>query len=123
MGIIPKEQELSQEFFQKMIDKLAEPVLSNVTGIQLQEMNTKEHVRNLSESPFEELAPREQRRSLLKGVDCLRAAFAELKEVVGMRDEDGEPSALDDLLRRVLQHGISDARGGDASTASPLRAP
>ena len=48
-------------------------------------------------------------------MDFLGAALEKLKEVVGMMDEDGEPSALDEVLRRVLQHGTADARGGNTS--------
>ena len=72
-------------------------------------------VENPVRSPFEDLSRRAQTRSLLDGVDCLRAGLEKLQEVVGMRDEDGEPSALDEVLRRVLQHGTADARGSNAS--------
>jgi hypothetical protein len=118
MGVVSKDQELAQDLLQKMIDKLAEPFsgrnAGKSIGVRLKEMNDTFVVKPV-QSPFEDLSRRAQTRSLLDGVRFLRAGLEELQEVVGMRDEDGEPSALDEVLRRVLQHGAADARGGNAS--------
>jgi len=118
MGVVSKDQELTQDLLQKMIDQLAEPFsgrkAGKSNGVRLKQMSATFVVKPI-QSPFEDLSRRAQTRCLLDGVDCLRAGLEKLQEVVGMRDEDGEPSALDEGLHRVLQHGTADARGGNTS--------
>jgi len=55
---------------------------------------------------WDELSLRRREARLKLGVDHLRAALETLREVVGMCDEDLQPSSLDDVLAAVLEKGV-----------------
>ena len=56
---------------------------------------------------LDELSLRRREARLKLGVDHLRAALETLREVVGMCDDDLQPSSLDDVLAAVLEKGVA----------------
>ena len=60
------------EIAAEIIDKLAEPI--NATSFQLIRLQDMQHGRGPVRSPFEQLNPRQQNRSLLAGVDSKRCS-------------------------------------------------
>ena len=52
---------------------------------------------------WDELSLRSREARLKLGVDNLRAALESRRKIVGMCDEDLQPSSLDDLLAAVLE--------------------
>ena len=121
---------LTQEIFQKMIVKLAEPIRckslsKSQQGLEMSEINaiplgstlgisvevhvaSTEGVAPLKRElkTWDELSLRRREARLKLGVDHLRAALETLREVVGMCDEDLQPSSLDELLAAVLEKGV-----------------
>jgi hypothetical protein len=124
MGNILPEQKLTTEILQKIIDKLAEPVNSNVrrgtTGVRLREFNKKQEVTEKSissetpecEEPWNELTTRKQRALLLAGVVLTQQFLDQLRDIMKMVRDDGEHCTLDEVFLAVLLHGSASARGG-----------
>ena len=120
---------LTSKMFQKIVSKLAEQIDPNKKqGIQLRAMNMSPLDQSVSISSvlaahvagdhvpavpskrelktWDELTLRSREARLKLGVDHLRAALETLREIVGMCDEDLQPSSLDELLAAVLEKGV-----------------
>jgi len=87
-------------------------------GVRLRDLNTPnpdlhvagDHVPAVQSKrelkTWDELTLRSREARLKLGVDHLRAALETLREIVGMCDEDLQPSSLDELLAAVLEKGV-----------------
>jgi hypothetical protein len=110
---------------QKIVDKLADPICPRMKqGVQLRELNVvKEKVavcihqqqRPIADAgardsePWHEKKLRDQRRKLLNGSISLHNTLEELRIIVGMNGNDGEPCSLDEVLSAVLQYAVTGA--------------
>ena len=121
-------EQLTPKIFQKLVIKLLEPTTaSEKQGIRLRNPNVIPSDSTLSYAPavhvtgdhvpavpskrelktWDELTLRSREARLKLGVDHLRAALETLREVVGMCDEDLQPSSLEGVSLSIA-HSVSE---------------
>ena len=123
IGNLLPEQVLTTELLQKIVDIQAEPIYSkHCKGLQLREFNketqpthkemqpTSETMSNCEE-PWNDLSTRKQRALLLEGIEITRAFLVQLKELMQMNNDEGEPCGYGEVLQAVLHYGSACARG------------
>lgn len=84
-----------------------------ITVAQIQQGNTADsqgmqptsETKSKCEEPWNDLSTRKQRALLLEGVEITRAFLVQLKELMQMNNDEGEPCGYDEVLQAVLHYG------------------
>ena len=65
-------------------------------------MQPTSETKSKCEEPWNDLSTRKQRALLLEGVEITRAFLVQLKELMQMNNDEGEPCGYDEVLQAVL---------------------